>query len=208
MVFGIRLLLGLPAVIVTIIGVLPAVVMALLIAGQDRPAALVPGVFAMELALFACLVPAICLAVLLSVPLSLLRRLAVRACVLEGRGARASISSAWSMLREHPGSLALVWLILLCVGIGVMVVVFLPLVLVMMALMAISLLVAFFSPLVSVGLMLAIGFSAWLLGAAVNSVVETFSSAVWTLTYRELTGLGLTGEENPPPGSIPFGQTM
>jgi hypothetical protein len=35
-------------------------------------------------------------------------------------------------------------------------------------------------------------------GAACNSVVETFSSAVWTLAYRELTGLGLTGEEAAP----------
>jgi hypothetical protein len=207
MVFGIRLLLGLPAVVVTVIGVLPVVGTALLIAEQDRLSVLVPGVFAMEFALFACLVPAICLAVLLSAPLSLLRRLAVRACVLEERGVRESIGCAWSMLREHLGPLALVWLILLCVGIVVIIAVFLPLVLVTMALMAISLLAAFFSPLVFVGLMLMIGLSAWLLGAAVNSVVETFSSAVWTLTYRELTGLGLTGEENPPLGSPPFGRT-
>ena len=208
MVFGIRLLLGLPAIVVTMIGVLPVVGMALLVAGQDRLAVLVPGVFAMEFALFTCLVPAICLAVLLSVPLSLLRRLAVRACVLEERGVRESVSCAWSMLREHLGSLALVWLILLCVGIGVMIVVFLPLVLVMMASMAISLLAVFFSPLVSIGLMLMIGLSAWLLGAVVNSVVETFSSAVWTLTYRELTGLGLTGAENPLPGFTPFDRTI
>ena len=32
-------------------------------------------------------------------------------------------------------------------------------------------------------------------GAACNSVAETFGSAAWTLAYRELIGLGLTGEE-------------
>jgi hypothetical protein len=205
-VFGIRLLLGLPIIVATVTGALPVVGMALLVAGQDRPAVLVPDVFAMEFALLACLLPAICLAVLLSVPLSVLQRLAVRACVLEERGVRESIRSAWSMSREHLGSLALVWLILLCVGVGVAMVVFLPLVLVMVALMAISLLAALFSPLAFVGLVLVIGFSAWLLGAAINSVVETFSSAVWTLAYRELTGLGLTGEEPVPPGSTPPGR--
>lgn len=204
-VFGIRLLLGLPIIVATVIGALPVVGTALLIAGRDRLAVLVPGVFVIEFALFACLLPAICLAVLLSVPLSVLQRLAVRACVLEERGVRECVRSAWSMSREHLGPLALVWLILLCVGVGVMMVVFLPLVLVMVALMAISLLAAFFSPLAFVGLVFIIGFSAWLLGAAVNSVVETFSSAVWTLTYRELTGLGLTGEEPLPPGSTSLG---
>jgi hypothetical protein len=206
-VFGIRLLLGLPVIVATVSGVLPVVGTALLIAGQDRLAVLVSGVFAMEFALFACLVPAICLAVLLSVPLSVLQRLAVRACVFEERGARESISSAWSMSREHLGALALVWLLLLCVGVGVMMAVFLPLVLAMVALMTISLLAAFFSPLAFVGLVLVIGFSAWLLGAAVNSVVETFSSAVWTLTYRELTGLGLTGEETLLPAKPPSSPT-
>jgi hypothetical protein len=169
---------------------------------------LVPGVFAMEFALLACLLPAICLAVLLSVPLSVLQRLAVRACVLEERGVRESIRFAWSMSRERLGPLALVWLILLCVEVGVMMAVFLPLVLVMVALMAVSLLAAVFSPLAFVGLVFLIGFSTWLLGSAVNGVVETFLSAVWTLTYRELTGLGLTGEETLPPGSTSLGRIV
>jgi hypothetical protein len=206
-VFLVRLLLGLPAGVVTLIGALPMVVAALLVAGQDRPAVLLPGVFAIEVALFACLVPAICLAVLLSAPLSVLQRLAVRACVLEGRGVRESIARVWTMLRSHLGAVALVWLILLCGEVGVTIVVFLPLMVGMMAFVVISLLVMLFSPLVSVGLMLVVGISAWLLGAAVQSVVETFKSAMWTLAYRELTGLGLTGEENLPADSEPFGRT-
>jgi hypothetical protein len=46
-------------------------------------------------------------------------------------------------------------------------------------------------------LALAIGLLVWLVGAAVTGVAETFSSAAWTLAYRDLTGLGLTGEEAP-----------
>jgi hypothetical protein len=34
----------------------------------------------------------------------------------------------------------------------------------------------------------------WLLATGAGSVVETFVSAAWTLAYREITGLGLTGQ--------------
>ena len=192
--FLIRLLLGLPAIVVALAGALPVAGTALLTAGQERPEVVVPGVFAATLALFACLFPAICLAALLSVPLSVLQRLAVRACVLERHGVRESIIRAWTVLREHLGPLALLWLILLGVGIGVTIVLGLPLVLVVMSLLAIALLTAFVSPLLFIALTLIIGLFGWLVGAAANGVVETFFSASWTLAYRELTGMGLTGE--------------
>jgi len=193
--FLIRLLLGLPAIMVALAGALPVAGTALVTAGQERPEVVVPGVFAATLALFACLFPAICLAVLLSVPLSVLQRLAVRACVLEGYSVRESIIRAWTVLREHLGPLALLWLILLGVGIGVTIVLGLPLALVIMSLLAVALLTAFVSPLLFIALTLIIGLFGWLVGAAANGVVETFLSASWTLAYRELTGMGLTGEE-------------
>jgi hypothetical protein len=195
-VFLVRLLLGLPVIVVTATGVLPALVAALLIRGQERPAVVLPGVLGIEFALFACLLPALCLAVLLSVPFSLLQRLAVRACILEGLGVRGGIVRAWRMLREHLGALALVWLILVVVGVGVMILILLPLALIAMALVTMSLLTVLVSPLLFAALTLLIGLLAWLVGAAIYGVVETFTSAVWTLTYRELAGLGLTGEIN------------
>ncbi|MCP4539131.1 MAG: hypothetical protein GY832_18500 [Chloroflexi bacterium] len=193
-VFFIRLLLGLPAGVVTLVGALPMLGTALLVAGQDRPEVVIPGIVAVEFALFACFVPAVCLAVLLSLPFSLLQRLAVRACVLQEYDVRQSITRAWTMLRAHLASLDVIWLILLGVGIGVMVVVILPMVLVAMTLVTAALLTVLVSPLLFTVLTLLIGVLAWLVGAAVYSVVETFSSAVWTLAYRDLTGLGLTGE--------------
>jgi MFS family permease len=197
-VFLIRLTLGLPAAAVTLAGALPMLAMALYLSGQEQPQVVVPGVLAVEFALFACFLPAVCLAVLLSVPFSLLQRLAVRACVLQGDGVQASIARAWTTLRMHLGALALVWLILLGVAIGVMLVIFLPLALATMALITAALLTVLVSPLLFAALALLIGTLAWLVGAAVNSVVETFTSAVWTLTYRDLVGLGLTGEEQSP----------
>jgi hypothetical protein len=193
-VFFIRLLLGLPAGVVTLVGALPMLGMALLLAGQEQPEVVIPGILAVEFTLFACFLPAVCLAVLLSVPFSLLQRLAVRACVLQGYGVRQSIARAWTMLREHLGALALVWLILLGVNIGVMLVILLPLTLATMALITAALLTTLISPLLFAVLALLIGVLAWLVGAAVNSVVETLTSAAWTLSYRDLTGLGLTGE--------------
>jgi hypothetical protein len=161
----------------------------------------IPGVFALPVALLTCVFPAICLAVMLSVPLSVLWRLAVRACVLEGYGVRQSIARAWAMLREHLGSLALVWLILLGVGVGVTIVIGLPLALVAMLLGTVALLTVLVSPLLPLALALIGGLLTWLVGAAFRGVVETFTSAVWTLAYRELTGMGLTGEETSSPAS-------
>jgi hypothetical protein len=195
-VFLVRLLLGLPVIVVTAAGALPALAVALLIQGQERPAVVLPGILGIEFALFACLLPALCLAVLLSVPLSLLQRLAVRACILEGLGVRGGIVRAWRMLREYLGALALVWLILAAVGAGVVFVILLPLALVAVALVTMSLLTVLVSPLLFTALALLIGVLAWLVSAAAYSLAETFTSAVWTLAYRELAGLGLTGEIN------------
>jgi hypothetical protein len=34
-----------------------------------------------------------------------------------------------------------------------------------------------------------------LVGLFVGAIAQSFSAALWTLTYRELTGIGRTGEE-------------
>jgi hypothetical protein len=197
-VFLIRLLLGLPGAVVTLTGALPVIGTSLLVAGQEWPQVVTPTVFSGMLSLFVCLFPVICLAVLLLIPFSVLQRLAIRTCVLEGEGVRESIVRAWATLQEHLGLLAVVWLILLGIGIGVTIVIGLPLVLVVLSLAASTLLTVFISPLLFAALGLIIWLLAWLVGAASGGVVETFISAVWTLAYRELTGMGLTGEEGAP----------
>ena len=49
-VFFIRLLLGLPAGVVTLVGALPMLGTALLLAGQERPEMVIPGIVAIEFA--------------------------------------------------------------------------------------------------------------------------------------------------------------
>jgi hypothetical protein len=124
-----------------------------------------------------------------------LQRVAVRACVLEKLGVRVSIARAWSVSRENLGWLALVWLILSLISAGVVIVVGLPLVVMWWLLFSTAWLAMFFSPLFSVALLLLLGLAAWLAASAIGGVLETFSSATWTLAYRELTGMGRTGEE-------------
>lgn len=196
-VLWVRLLFGLPVAAVTLAGALPALVTALLISDQTRPEVVFPGALAFEFLLFGCLAPAVCLAVLLSVPLGVLQRLAVRACVLEGPGVCGSIRRAGALAREHLGSLALAWLALWGIGVGVWLVTVLPLLLMALPLLGIAVVAAFVSPLAFFVLSLAGGLALWLVGAALNGVAETFFSAAWTLVYRELTGAGLTGEEAP-----------
>jgi len=211
-VFLIRLLLGLPAAAVALIGALPSMGTGLIAGHQARPEAMIPGVVASMTTLLTCLLPGVCLASLLSIPLGVLQRLAVRACMLEGCGVRASIHRAWNILREDTGPVSLLWLTLAGIGIGMTVAFGLPLILLAIPLWAIITLAAFFSPLlfvplisnsvsllpisstVSLALTAMMGLSVWLVGAGINGVVETFLSASWTLAYRELVGLGLTGE--------------
>jgi hypothetical protein len=193
--FFVRLLLALPAGIVVFVGALPAAVAWLLTVGQERLDAQVFGVLTTGALGLICLGPAVFLSLLLSIPISVLQRLAVRACVLEKLGVRASIARAWGMLRENLGWLALVWLILLLISAGVVIVVGLPLVVVWWLLFSTAWLAMFFSPLFSVALVLLLGLAAWLVASAIGGVLETFSSAAWTLAYRELTGMGRTGEE-------------
>ena len=194
-VFFIRLLLGVPAGVVALAGLFPVAGTTILIAGQDRPEVVIPGVLTLPISILACLFPAVCLAALLTAPLGVLRRLAVRACVLEGIGVQQSVIRAWAMLRDHLGPLTLVWLALLGVGIGMTIVISLPLALVAVSLAAVALLTVFVSPLPGSALVLVTGTVVYLVGAAFSGVVEAFGSAVWTLAYRELTGSGLTGEE-------------
>jgi len=193
-IFLIRLLLRLPVAVVVLAGALPIIGTAFLIAGQERPEVVIPGILTIEVAIFGCLAPAICLAVLLSIPLSVLQRLAIRACVLERLDVRAGLARAWAMVRERPGPLTVVWAILFGIGICAVVLIGLPLVLIVASLLAAALLTVFVSPLLFVALTLAVELLAWLVAAAAGGVVEAILSAAWTLVYRDLTGMGLTGE--------------
>jgi hypothetical protein len=193
-VFFIRLLLGLPVAVVILIGLIPSIVTWLFTVGQD-PELAVLGILGTELFRLTCSAPAWGVAALLSIPIGLLQRLAVRACVLEHLDTRGSCVRAWEILREHLGEVVLVWVILFGLGAGVVLLLGLPLGVVWLLFLTTARMTIVFSPLLSIGLTLLLGLVAWLVSILIVGVTETFSSALWTLAYRELTGLGRTGEE-------------
>jgi hypothetical protein len=197
-VFLIRLLLSLPAVGAVLVGALPslgaALLTVLMTTSQERPQIVIPGILALELTLFTCLLPTMGVAIALSIPLGVLQRLAVCACVLQGRDVRDSIARAWRTLRAHIGSLAALWMVSLLIALLVILLLGLPFLLLLIVAMATVWVTALFSPLLFAGATFALGIGAWLAVAAGGGVLATFNASVWTLAYRELTGMGLTGD--------------
>jgi len=183
--FLIRFLLGLPTFIIIMAGVaafLASFIPLLSRVGFRDSRALVGG--GILGTLFLCFFPALCVGLLLTIPLQVLETLSIRALVLEDRGIWGSIRRGWNILTTNLGDVVVVWLIFFLIGIGVAVVVGLPLAAIAFAAIFPLAIMAAASPIFLVPLVL-IGILLGLLSAAIRSVVEAYSSSVWTLAYRQ-----------------------
>jgi hypothetical protein len=105
------------------------------------------------------------------------------------------VGRAWDVVRNSFGIVLVLSLILFGVGAGFFLLISAPVGLLAFTLATSRILLtisvpsrAFFVILIATGIW-------WLLGGALNSIIEVFSSAFWTVAYRQLTGLGRTGEE-------------
>ncbi len=186
-VFLITLLLGLPALVTMMTGLIPLFLNLFssgVFAGTASRTA--------PSTLFACFFPSLCLSLLLVIPLSIIRPLAVRACVLEDRSVWQSLTRGWEVLRVDLGWIVLFCLLLLGIGIALLAVVGAPMCLLATAFVAP---VAFLPTASAAGMawLCGAGFLLWLVEMAINSVTATFFSSCWTIAYRDLTGLGQTG---------------
>jgi hypothetical protein len=187
-VFLIILLLGLPVFLIVLVGMVAMLITARLISPSlPVPVGDLPAVGAS----LACLAPALCLGALLAVPLSVLRRLAVLACVLEARSPWESVTRGWEVLRDNLSPILGTWVTVLLVSLGVAVLVGTPCGALVLALRTSQ----WFTGEVSLGLALGSMLFFWLAGLVINSVLETFRTALWTLVYRQLMGMGRRGEE-------------
>jgi hypothetical protein len=138
--------------------------------------------------LFACLCPGFCLIFVLSLVLGQIQIYADRAAILEGLNWTAAFSRGWQVLRNNLGPTVVLWLIffVLSLVIGAIVLaITLPIALPLMALLGREGMNtasgAIWVPICGLGLL------ATILGAILNSVVTAFTSATWTLAYRQLT---------------------
>jgi hypothetical protein len=178
----------LPAVLIigiTIIGVVAIAGTAGIAVFQQNPN---PGAFAggTIALLVACCCTSICGLLIIAIILQQIRIYGERAAMLEGRGAVAACERGWQVLRDRLGPTIVLWLIFLVIGL-----VLGAIVLVVVLIVAVPFGIASYAGRGSNLLALSaigIGLIGAVIGAIIGSVVEAFTSATWTLAYRELTG--------------------
>lgn len=143
------------------------------------------------------------LAIVVGTILGVLRYFFYRVTVLEGESVFASIREGFQMATRHLGDVALMWLLMIGIGIGWTILSFLAIFL----LALVGALVAGIPALI-VGLLVNVfaeGVWPWLIAGlvgfplfflvfglpllALRGIYETFRSTVWTMTYRELRAM-------------------
>lgn len=190
--FGISVLTGLPVFILMIVGLILFFVLVAGTVGAIDRAAEIGGAIG-GVALFVCGGLFCCGVVILAIVLDQIRKYAERAAILEGLGWIDAFKRGWDVLKANLGPTLVFWLIFLVIGLAVAAIVvgsILAMVLPLAAVFANTEPGAWvIAPICCGGLLAFIAFS------LIGSIVETFTSATWTLAYREMTGLSAAPEE-------------
>jgi hypothetical protein len=128
-----------------------------------------------------------CGMIILGIILGQIRIYAERAAVIEGLGWLDAFGRGWQVLKDNLGATILYWLIFLAIGIVLGFIIFgfvLATLVPFIAIVANTDLGAWVVAPICCG-----GLIGVILGALLNAIVETFSSATWTLAYREMIGM-------------------
>ena len=184
-VFLIRFLLGLPPAIIVLAGLAPLLLALMPLITQPGTAD-VERLFAggALASMLGCFLPACCIGVLLTIPLSVLEVLAIRALVLEDQGILGGIRRGWGILIGNLGEVAVLWLIFIAIGIGVGIVIGVPMTMIGLVVLLPLVLAVIASPIFLIPLLLVV-LVLGLLSVALRGVVEAYTSTVWTLAYRQ-----------------------
>jgi hypothetical protein len=191
--FGLSFLTGLPVLILALLVVAafvgPIVTEAIISSNRSGPS----GIFGLS---FICGAPLCCGTIIVGIVLSQIRTYAERAAMLEGLGWIEAFQRGWQVLKENIGPTVVFWLIMFAIGLVFAIVVGGGL------LVLAAPFVALFSrirpgawvliPICGGGLLVMVA------GALIGSLVQTFTSATWTLAYREMTGLSIPPMEAEP----------
>jgi len=198
---GIGILSALPMILMVIVGIVALI--ATILGGMavaDVPEAvvgvLIPGLL--------CCGVFCCGAIILAVVLAQIRIYAERAAILEGLGWIDAFKRGWEVLKDNLVPTIVYWIIFFVIGLllaavigGTMVALFIPVIAVMVS--------------TDPGAWIAVpiccgGLLAIIVGALLGAIVQTFTSATWTLAYREMIGLAAPvtePEPEPEPESEP-----
>jgi hypothetical protein len=182
--FGVAVLAALPFIILAVgLGIVAVLgIFVAMGATDDFSSVAVPGIITVI-----CFATVFCCGmVVVGIVLDQIRIYAERAAILEGLGWLDAFRRGWEVLKENLGPTIIVWLIFFAIGIflvggifAVAVVLGLPFAFAVEAFKPAAWLLA---PACCGGLL------ALIVLALTSAVLQTFSSATWTLTYRELTG--------------------
>ncbi len=183
--FGISFLAAIPIIILVVVGIVVLIVM-LAGSGLAFEESWAAGGFGILTSLL-CGGVLCCGMAIVAVVLQQIRIYAERAAVLEELGWIEAFVRAWNVLRANLGDTIVFWAIFFAIGIGLFIAVSVVLVAVAAPFAAIGANVGpgpwLVAPIVGGGLI------AIIVGSLIGAVVETFTSATWTLAYREMTGL-------------------
>ena len=128
-----------------------------------------------------------CGLIIVTIILQQIRLYAERAAVLEELGWIEAFVRGWNVLKANLGATIVFWVIFLAIGIVLAIVVGIVMVATVVPFVALVANVDpgpwILAPICGGGLI------AIILGSLISAVVETFTSATWTLAYREMVGL-------------------
>jgi hypothetical protein len=188
--FGIGILAALPLIITVVIGII------LFIAGIAGGVAASDysegGAAAIILPTLLCGGVLCCGTIILSIILGQIRIYAERAAVMEGLGWIEAFKRGWDVLKSNLGPTIVFWLIFFFIALALAILIFSVMMVILLPFIAI---LTSFDP----GPWILVpgfcgGLVAVIVGALISAIVETFSSATWTLAYREMTGLAQPAE--------------
>jgi hypothetical protein len=139
--------------------------------------------------LLACICPSVCLLVILAAVLGQIRIFAERAAILEDLGWLDAFGRGWRVLRDNLGSTILLWIVFLVLGLivgFVALALMAPIMLPVVALFRTGMNNAGSNALLLTTLC-GFGLIGIIVSAIVGAVINTFTSATWTVAYREMT---------------------
>ena len=190
--FGISILAAIPLIILAVVGIIVLIVMFVGsgFAFDSSDAAGAMGIVTSIL----CGGVFCCGMVIVAIILQQIRLYAERAAVLEDLGWIEAFVRGWNVLKANLGHTIVFWLIFLAVGFALMILVGIGVAVVVVPFAAIAANVDpgpwLIAPVACGGLI------AIIVGSLISAIVETFTSATWTLAYREMVGMaGSPAEE-------------
>jgi hypothetical protein len=194
--FGIAILVALPIIVLGIIAVVIVLVSAGGMAGLMRGAEQGAQIGGAVLTALLCALPFCCGAIILAIVLDQIRLYAERAAMLEGLGWIDAFRRGWQVLKAHIGPTLVFWLVFLVIGL-----ILVGIVVAAIVAAVVPFFVAFgrngppawaFLPICGGGLIAIVA------AAILGSVVDTFTSATWTLAYRQFTAPAASASTNAP----------